>query len=67
MRAIVECLKCGLPRAVRGEARLMGAGECPRCGYVGWAPSDDLREDDRRQLRDVPVELRRISPTRRAA
>ncbi|MCC6223453.1 MAG: hypothetical protein IT201_08190 [Thermoleophilia bacterium] len=55
----VECLGCGQPRGVR-EARLLrfGAGPCPRCGYVGWAPSRDLSEDDRRDLRELPVALR---------
>jgi len=37
----------------------MDAGECPRCGYLGWAPSDAVTEDVRRQLRDVPVGARR--------
>jgi hypothetical protein len=35
------------------------AGECPRCGYLGWAPSDAVTEELRRQLRDVPVRARR--------
>lgn len=43
----------------------MGAGHCPRCGYVGWAFSDDLDEDERRALRDVPVEFRRRTTTPR--
>jgi hypothetical protein len=31
---------------------------CPRCGYVGWAPSASLSEDDRRVLREIPLALR---------
>jgi hypothetical protein len=55
----VECLKCGYPRRVRGSTRhVAGAGHCPRCDYVGWAASDELTEDERRALRDVPVEFR---------
>jgi hypothetical protein len=40
----------------------MDAGSCPRCGYVGWAFSQDLDENDRRELRELPVELRRFEP-----
>jgi hypothetical protein len=54
MSRCVECLSCGLQRLVA-----MDAGECPRCGYLGWAPSDAVTEDVRRQLRDVPVGARR--------
>jgi hypothetical protein len=62
-RIVVECLKCGLPRTVRGDVmHAMGAGHCPRCSYVGWAYSDELDEDERRALRDVPVEFRRRAP-----
>jgi hypothetical protein len=44
---------------VRGSTRhVAGAGHCPRCDYVGWAASDELTEDERRALRDVPVEFR---------
>ena len=55
----VECLNCGSLRRVRGSIRHVGgAGPCPRCGYVGWAASDELTEDERRALRDVPLEFR---------
>ena len=64
----VECLKCGLPRVVRESVLgAHGAGHCPRCGYVGWAPSAELDEDERRALRDVPVELRRVARPRSLA
>jgi hypothetical protein len=34
-----------------------------RCGYVGWAYSDDLSERTRRLFRDLPLERRlRIRP-----
>lgn len=52
----VECLACGLPRRLaEWRLRRSAAGPCPRCGYVGWAPSRDLTEDDRRGLRELPV------------
>ena len=54
MSRCVECLSCGLQRLVATDA-----GECPRCGYLGWAPTDAVTEDVRRQLRDVPVGARR--------
>lgn len=47
----MECLRCGQKHDLRN-------GECPRCGYVGWAPSADLTELERRMLRDRPVEYR---------
>lgn len=63
MAILVECLRCGLPRFVRGDTlHVEGAGHCHRCDYVGWAASDELTEDDRRALRDVPVEARRRRP-----
>jgi hypothetical protein len=51
---VVECLRCGCQRLVRGH----DAGECGRCGYVGWASAADLSEHTRRALRDRPLELR---------
>jgi hypothetical protein len=36
------------------------SGECPRCGYVGWANPTDLTEFTRRALRDRPLERRRL-------
>ena len=50
MSRCVECLSCGLQRLVTVEA-----GECPRCGYVGWAPTASVTEELRRELRDVPA------------
>jgi len=34
--------------------------ECPRCGYVGWAPAGALSERERSILRDRPLERRRL-------
>ncbi len=57
----VECLRCGerhqLSRAIRRQVQ---ESECPRCGYLGWADAADLTEPSRRQLRERPVELRRL-------
>ena len=57
----VECLACGARRAlVPGVHSHLATGECPRCGYVGWALPDDLSEQSRRALRDRPLELRNL-------
>jgi len=52
----VECLCCGAERTTEGRE----AGECPRCGYVGWAASRELTEAERCALRERPVERRRL-------
>ncbi len=55
----VECLRCGQSRAFTpGPRRSEEAGDCPRCGYVGWAFSDDLNEKTRRLVRELPLERR---------
>ena len=46
--------------SVRSDARWLQQGECPRCSYVGWAESAVLTETLRRDLRERPVEARRI-------
>ena len=57
----LECLACGKRRsAVDSVHSHLATGECPRCGYVGWAPATDLTEFTRRALRDRPVERRRL-------
>jgi hypothetical protein len=57
----VECLRCGQPWVTaHGSLRVIDSGECPRCGYVGWAPSRELTEPARRALRDRPLESRRL-------
>jgi hypothetical protein len=58
---VVECLRCGTIRlARRGAHTRLDAPECPRCGYLGWAPLPELTEVERGELRDHPVELRRL-------
>jgi Zn ribbon nucleic-acid-binding protein len=57
----VECLSCGARRIIVGaHHHHVDAGECHRCGYVGWALSDELTAAVRRQLRERPVERRRL-------
>lgn len=55
----VECLRCGTTRPAPGRGAV-NAGECGRCGYVGWAATPDLSENVRRALRDRPPERRRL-------
>jgi transposase len=57
----VECLACGERRSFDADAHShLGTGECPRCGYVGWALPGDLSEGSRRALRERPLELRSL-------
>jgi hypothetical protein len=57
----IECLRCGEVRAHRTAPKHhIDSGECPRCGYVGWASSADLTEPLRRSLRERPLERRRL-------
>ncbi len=58
---VVECLHCGSQRLI--QAADHDHGDCPRCGYVGWAPAAELSEHTRRALRDRPVESRRVDIT----
>ena len=57
----VECLCCGHVRVVDDTEHVLGTGGCPRCGYVGWAHVSALSDEDRRQLREIPVELRPLA------
>ena len=60
-RMQVECLGCGERRSIhRAEHRSLLGGECPRCGYLGWAPSEDLSERVRKLVRERPVQRRRF-------
>ena len=54
----VECLSCGARRVVVGGRRHGDPGECHRCGYVGWAASEELTADARRRLREHPLARR---------
>jgi Zn ribbon nucleic-acid-binding protein len=57
----VECLACGERRSLDARAQThLATGECPRCGYVGWALPGDLSEQSRRALRERPLELRNL-------
>jgi hypothetical protein len=60
--ALVECLNCGETRQREGDRlrRLHGGDCCPRCGYVGWAPTDELTEQTRHALRLRPPDRRRL-------
>jgi ssDNA-binding Zn-finger/Zn-ribbon topoisomerase 1 len=58
---VVECLRCGSSRKTETASPLRQAiPECPRCGYVGWAPAGALSERDRRIIRQRPLERRRL-------
>ena len=57
----MECLCCGQRRILaRTRWRFSDAGECPRCGYLGWAPTGDLSERARNALRHRPPQRRRL-------
>lgn len=60
--SLVECLNCGETRQAQrdGMHRIHLGDCCPRCGYVGWAPTDELTETTRRALRDRPLVRRRL-------
>jgi DNA-directed RNA polymerase subunit RPC12/RpoP len=45
----VECLACGSRRLVVGFARA-DIGDCPDCGYSGWADPQLLSDHDRSVL-----------------
>lgn len=54
----IECLGCGEARVVDALSHRVDPGECPRCGYLGWAPSTALTEPMRRRIRERPVDRR---------
>jgi len=57
---VVECLRCGNTRQAESSPLRQANPECPRCGYLGWAPVDALSERERRALRARPLERRRL-------
>jgi len=57
---VVECLRCGSHRETTTAPLRQVNQECPRCGYVGWAPVNDLTEQERRVLQRRPLERRRL-------
>ena len=55
----VECLRCGRFRTIqRNRNQRLEPGECPQCGYLGWALIADLSEPVRRTLRERAPQLR---------
>ncbi|HEX3254196.1 MAG TPA: hypothetical protein VHQ96_00305 [Gaiellaceae bacterium] len=55
----IECLHCGTFRTIQRErTQRLDAGECARCGYLGWALVADLSEPVRKNLRERSPELR---------
>ena len=57
----VECLGCGTARLSRRDAHeRLDPPECPRCGYLGWAPTRELTEADRDELARHPLHLRSL-------
>jgi len=61
----VECLQCGGLRQVeRAPEHGVDRDRCARCDYVGWAPTAELTEAERRELRELPVELRGVAAGR---
>ena len=57
----VECLRCGELRVLHPLAHgCLDGGECPRCRYVGWAPTAEVSEATRKALRERPLERRRL-------
>ena len=57
---VVECLRCGSHRETSTAPLRQVNQECPRCGYVGWAPVSDLSDQERRALQSRPLERRRL-------
>lgn len=57
----VECLRCGAYRSVSDAGpRRVDTGECPRCGYVGWALPLEVNESTRQKIRRLlPARLTR--------
>jgi DNA-directed RNA polymerase subunit RPC12/RpoP len=57
----IECLHCGEVRRLDSSSHHgLNGGDCPRCGYVGWAPSAEVDETTRRLLRERPLQRRRL-------
>jgi hypothetical protein len=55
----VECLRCGTFRTIeRNRNQRLEPGECPQCGYLGWALIADLSEPARRTLPELAPVLR---------
>ncbi len=68
MPPVVECLSCGKTRRPVADTlqRVHLDDCCARCGYVGWALSEELSESTRRTLRERPLLRRRMLTVARA-
>jgi Zn ribbon nucleic-acid-binding protein len=65
---LVECLRCGeLHRLRDGGLRYVQQGECPRCGYLGWAVPGEVSERARHELQLALVDGPRLSVAAPAA
>jgi Zn ribbon nucleic-acid-binding protein len=54
---LVECLRCGESHRLHGGGlRYVQQGECPRCGYLGWAVPGEVTDVARLELRVALVE-----------
>ena len=60
----IECLACGATRIVTGLGSAE-AGECPRCGYLGWTYSDELDSSTRRMIMNGAFAGHWVAPKRR--
>jgi hypothetical protein len=54
----LECLSCGQRRSVQRDGRRVDAGECRRCGYVGWARVAEISEQTRFAVSERLLKLR---------
>ena len=45
----IECLACGALRIAFGHG-IEDTGECPRCGYLGWAATEEVDVVTRRMI-----------------
>jgi Zn ribbon nucleic-acid-binding protein len=58
---LVECLRCGEPHRLRDAGlRYVRQGECPRCGYLGWAVPGEVSERARHELQLALVDGPRV-------
>jgi hypothetical protein len=55
----VECLSCGERRLVARTRGNLETGECPRCGYLGWASPGAIDERERGRHRRLRARLAR--------
>jgi hypothetical protein len=54
----VECLRCGERHRLEHVAwQHVQESECPRCGYLGWAPAEDGKVTPLRPLEPRPLHL----------